>query len=87
MPTYSYSCQQCNYKFDLFQKITDNPICMCPHCNTPNAKRLIGGGCGLIFKGSGFYITDYRDSTYQERARAEAGTSCSSKESVSCSKH
>lgn len=59
MPTYEYECEHCGYDFELFQKITDEPIQKCPKCNN-KVKRLIGSGSGIIFKGSGFYATDYR---------------------------
>lgn len=59
MPTYDYRCVQCGHAFEAFQSIKDEPLCECPKCKG-ELKRLIGGGCGLIFKGSGFYITDYK---------------------------
>ncbi len=59
MPTYEYECDNCNKTFEVFQKITDEPIKKCPKCNK-KISRLIGGGSGVIFKGSGFYATDYR---------------------------
>jgi putative FmdB family regulatory protein len=62
MPTYEYECTNCNKVFEVFQKITDEPLKTCPKCNK-KIKRLIGGGSGIIFKGSGFYATDYRKSS------------------------
>jgi putative FmdB family regulatory protein len=59
MPTYEYECDNCNKTFEVFQKITDVPLKKCPKCNK-KISRLIGGGSGVIFKGSGFYATDYR---------------------------
>ena len=59
MPTYEYECTHCGHNFELFQRITDKPIDKCPKCNK-EVKRLIGAGSGIIFKGSGFYATDYR---------------------------
>ena len=59
MPTYEYECTNCNKVFDIFQKITDKPLKECPKCHK-KINRLIGGGSGVIFKGSGFYATDYR---------------------------
>ncbi|MBN2831207.1 MAG: zinc ribbon domain-containing protein [Candidatus Omnitrophica bacterium] len=59
MPTYEYECANCNKVFEVFQKITDEPLKNCPKCNK-KIKRLIGGVSGIIFKGSGFYATDYR---------------------------
>ncbi len=62
MPTYEYECSSCNNRFDEFQSITANPISKCPKCSGP-VKRLIGAGVGIIFKGSGFYTTDYKKSS------------------------
>jgi len=59
MPTYSYSCPSCGHEFDKFQKITDETPASCPECGTPGQRRITGGA-GLLFKGSGFYITDYK---------------------------
>lgn len=59
MPTYAYECEKCQYQFELFQKITDEPRKRCPKCRG-KVRRLISGGTGLIFKGSGFFITDYK---------------------------
>jgi len=59
MPTYEYLCENCGYQFEEFQKITDPPLSKCPKCGG-KVRRLISGGAGLIFKGSGFYITDYK---------------------------
>jgi putative FmdB family regulatory protein len=60
MPTYDYECNKCGHRFEAFQSISDKPINRCPKCKGP-VKRLIGAGAGLIFKGSGFYITDYKN--------------------------
>ena len=60
MPTYEYYCTDCNFEFEEFQSIASEPIQICPRCNG-NVKRKISGGTGLIFKGSGFYITDYKN--------------------------
>lgn len=59
MPTYDYRCESCGYEFDAFQSISAEPLQQCPVCGNM-VRRLIGGGSGLIFKGSGFYITDYK---------------------------
>ncbi len=61
MPTYEYKCDSCGHIFEEFQNIKDDPIDICPICNS-EVHRLINGGVGLIFKGSGFYITDYKNS-------------------------
>lgn len=60
MPTYEYVCDKCNHEFELFQSMKDDPIDKCPECNSKRVRRLIGGGAGIIFKGSGFYETDYK---------------------------
>jgi putative FmdB family regulatory protein len=79
MPTYEYECQKCGHHFEVFQSISDKPKRTCPECRG-RVKRLVGMGAGLIFKGSGFYITDHRKPSYREAARKEsaAGTSASS---------
>ncbi|MCK5832444.1 zinc ribbon domain-containing protein [bacterium] len=58
MPTYEYKCKACGYVFEEFQKISDSPLCVCPKCGG-ELKRVIYGGSGVIFKGSGWYVTDY----------------------------
>jgi putative FmdB family regulatory protein len=78
MPTYEYKCDACGYQFERFQPITADPIKRCPECGKAKVKRLIGTGAGLIFKGSGFYITDYRDKSYTDKAKSESGGSTSS---------
>ncbi len=60
MPTYEYACQSCQKVFDVFQSMRDAPLTACPNCGKPGVKRLIGRGAGIIFKGSGFYETDYK---------------------------
>lgn len=60
MPTYDYQCQACNHTWELFQSMNDSPISTCPKCKKRKAKRLLGLGAGIIFKGSGFYETDYK---------------------------
>ena len=72
MPTYEYLCQGCEQRFEQFQSITANPLRKCPECGKMKLKRLIGSGAGIIFKGSGFYETDYRSENYksaQEKAK------------------
>jgi putative FmdB family regulatory protein len=60
MPTYEYACPKCAHEFEHFQSMRDEPLKKCPKCKKPGVKRLVGGGAGLIFKGTGFYITDYK---------------------------
>jgi putative FmdB family regulatory protein len=61
MPTYDYRCSECGYTFEDFQSIKAEPLRSCPECQKESLKRLLGAGAGLIFKGSGFYITDYKN--------------------------
>lgn len=61
MPTYEYACQKCGHQFEQFQSMRDEPLKKCPKCGKTGVKRLLGTGAGLIFKGSGFYITDYKN--------------------------
>jgi putative FmdB family regulatory protein len=70
MPTYEYECTACGNTFEKFQSIKDKPLSRCPKCRH-KIKRLMGAGAGLIFKGSGFYITDYRKPGYKEKAKSE----------------
>jgi putative FmdB family regulatory protein len=60
MPTYTYRCKACGHEFDELQRISDETLVTCPKCNQPALVRVIGGGAGLHFKGSGFYLTDYK---------------------------
>ena len=74
MPTYDYECQKCGHQFEAFQSITAEPLKTCVKSGCRGAvKRLIGAGAGILFKGSGFYITDYRSEGYQKAAKAEKG--------------
>jgi len=70
MPTYEYKCEKCGITFERFQNITEDPIKKCPECGGP-VRRLIGAGAGVIFKGSGFYATDYRSESYKQEAKKE----------------
>jgi putative FmdB family regulatory protein len=74
MPTYDYKCDACGFEFEKFQSMSSAPIKKCPKCGKNKVKRLIGTGAALIFKGSGFYITDYRDKSYSDKAKAESGS-------------
>jgi len=71
MPTYSYVCQNCGHNFEQFQSITAQPLQKCPRCGKRRLKRLIGSGAGIIFRGSGFYETDYRSESYTKAANKE----------------
>ena len=68
MPTYEYLCPKCDHAFEQFQSMNDAPLKKCPKCKKAGVKRLIGGGAGLIFKGSGFYITDYKNKKPADKA-------------------
>jgi putative FmdB family regulatory protein len=70
MPTYDYLCQKCEHKFEQMQSITANSLRKCPECGKMSLKRLIGAGAGIIFKGSGFYETDYRSDSYKKDKKA-----------------
>ena len=81
MPTYEYRCEKCNKTFEMFQSMKDDAVQVCPQeqCRMETwgqgkVKRLLGAGAGLIFKGSGFYITDYRSQSYTEAAKKETGS-------------
>ncbi|UCE49391.1 MAG: zinc ribbon domain-containing protein [Phycisphaerales bacterium] len=71
MPTYDYECESCGYRFEQFQSITAKPTKKCPECGELKLQRLIGAGAGVIFKGSGFYQTDYRSESYKEAQKKE----------------
>jgi putative FmdB family regulatory protein len=71
MPTYDYRCNNCRHEFELFQRMTESPRRTCPECGKKALERLIGAGAGVIFKGSGFYETDYRSESYKKGAEAE----------------
>lgn len=77
MPTYEYQCKNCDHLFEEFQSITAKPLKKCPECKKMQLQRLIGGGAGLIFKGSGFYITDYRSDSYKAAAKKDSGSGSS----------
>jgi putative FmdB family regulatory protein len=81
MPTYEYRCEKCNQTFEMFQSMKDDALQVCPkeHCRMEawgegKVKRLLGAGAGLIFKGSGFYITDYRSQSYTDAAKKDSGS-------------
>ncbi len=70
MPTYDYRCSACEHQWEEFHSMSAKPIEKCPKCGKKKAKRMIGAGAGLIFKGSGFYLTDYRSDSYKKGAEA-----------------
>lgn len=70
MPTYGYECEKCHHEFERLQSMADKAVKKCPKCKG-RVKRLLGGGSGIIFKGSGFYGTDYRSKKYQDAAKKD----------------
>ena len=72
MPTYDYECQACGNRHEVFQSITEGSLRKCQKCGKLRLRRLIGTGGGIIFKGSGFYETDYRSSSYRAQAKKES---------------
>lgn len=81
MPTYDYICDKCGHEFEAFESITADPQKHCPKCDTDNLRRKIGPGAAILFKGSGFYITDYRSDSYNKAAKADSSSSSSSSKS------
>jgi putative FmdB family regulatory protein len=74
MPTYDYVCQNCDHAFEEFQSMSAPLLKKCPKCGKAKLKRLIGSGAGIIFKGSGFYQTDYRSDSYTQSVKNESGS-------------
>ncbi len=74
MPTYEYKCTACDFRFEAFQSIKEDPVKKCPTCGEDKVERLISAGGGLLFKGSGFYITDYRSDSYKREAKKDTDT-------------
>jgi putative FmdB family regulatory protein len=75
MPTYEYRCGSCGHEFEKFQSITAKSLRKCPVCGKSSIKRLIGAGAGIIFKGSGFYQTDYRTESYKKARKSDKADS------------
>jgi putative FmdB family regulatory protein len=71
MPTYDYRCDACEHEFELFQSIKEEPKRKCPKCRKSKLRRLIGPGAAIVFKGTGFYKTDYRSESYKKQAAAD----------------
>lgn len=85
MPTYDYRCKSCEHEWELFQSIKADPIKKCPACGKLKAERVIGAGAGIIFRGSGFYETDYRSDSYKKAAEADKKAQQPASESKSSS--
>lgn len=84
MPTYEYECEKCGLRFEEFQSITAEPLTKCKNKECDGTvKRLFSAGGGFIFRGSGFYITDYRSDSYKKAAKSDSGTSAASSPSTS----
>jgi putative FmdB family regulatory protein len=79
MPTYEYQCEACNHRFDELQSFSEPPLKKCPKCKKKKLQRLIGTGAAILFKGQGFYQTDYRSDSYKAAAKADATTQTSEK--------
>jgi putative FmdB family regulatory protein len=81
MPTYDYRCDACDHAFEEFQSMLDKPLKKCPKCNKSRLRRLLGTGAAILFKGSGFYQTDYRSESYKSAAKADETAKSASSES------
>ena len=81
MPTYEYACTNCGHDLEIFQRMSDDPLKICPACEEPALKRKIGLGAGIIFKGGGFYETDFKDRKGSKPAEPAKTESSSGKES------
>ena len=86
MPTYDYECDACGHQFEVFQGINDEVLTKCPECNKKKLKRLFGSGAAIVFKGSGFYQTDYRSEGYKKAAAADSKSKSSEKSKSSTKK-
>lgn len=75
MPTYDYVCDACDHKFEQFQSMKDEALTKCPKCKKKKLRRLFGAGAAIVFKGSGFYQTDYRSESYKKSAAADKSSS------------
>lgn len=85
MPTYEYECKKCSHVFEQFQRMSDAPLKRCPKCKG-TLRRLMGTGAGIIFKGSGFYQTDYRSESYKKAASADTASSTATSKPATDSK-
>jgi len=92
MPTYEYVCEKCQHQFEVFQSMKDEPLTVCPKDRCPQkrwgkgkVRRMLGTGAGLLFKGNGFYITDYRSESYKAAAKKEAAPASTASSSSSSS--
>ncbi|WP_169976624.1 FmdB family zinc ribbon protein [Tautonia rosea] len=81
MPTYDYICDSCKHEFEAFESIKADPQTICPACQQETLRRKIGAGAAILFKGSGFYLTDYRSDSYKKAAKADSESSSSTSSS------
>ena len=79
MPTYDYECDACGHEMELFQRISEDPLKKCPECKKNKLRRLFGTGAAIVFKGSGFYETDYRSDSYKKGAEKAKDSKSDSK--------
>jgi putative FmdB family regulatory protein len=86
MPTYEYVCAKCGHELEAFQSMKDAPLTRCPACRKAGLKRKIGGGAGLIFKGSGFYITDYKKKPAEKKDASAPAKSSDKKTAATAAK-
>jgi putative FmdB family regulatory protein len=82
MPTYDYLCDACEHSFEEFQSMSEEPLKKCPKCKKKKLRRLFGTGAAILFKGSGFYQTDYRSDSYKSAAKADESSAKSATESA-----
>jgi len=86
MPTYDYTCAKCGHELEVFQSMKDAPVAKCPACKKNGLKRRIGGGAGLIFKGTGFYITDYKKKPGEKKESTAPAKTSDSKPAATAAK-
>jgi len=86
MPTYDYICAKCGHELEVFQSMKDAPLTKCPACKKAGLKRKVGGGAGLIFKGTGFYITDYKKKPGEKKESASPAKTSDSKSTSAAAK-
>jgi putative FmdB family regulatory protein len=86
MPTYDYVCAKCAHELEVFQSMKDAPLTKCPACKKAGLKRRVGGGAGLIFKGTGFYITDYKKKSGEKSDTSSPAKSSESKPAATAAK-
>lgn len=86
MPTYDYICAKCGHELEIFQSMKDAPLTKCPACKKAGLKRQVGGGAGLIFKGTGFYITDYKNKSGEKKETAAPAKKTETKPAAAAAK-